>query len=228
MALNGVAYFLSLLLSTSVGNAGNVALDSLGIAKLYPSRAQGVEYFSKSWFNGKPRDFDAVDPQDPWFDAGHGSGSYHIDGKGKLVAEGDYVRMYVHNPDKQSEWGPNLEITTYITRISEKQKLSYSGPQIFARSNHGTFTGSFGDEKKTLCDDRGLGAKINLDGTWALEKETCHGADKGYATGGPVHFWKPGEGFPLNKPIGVSQWILTQHLPDDIQSEFLMEQHSLT
>jgi hypothetical protein len=42
-----------------------------------------------------------------------------------------------------------------------------------------------------------------LDGTWALEKETCHGADKGYATGGPVHFWKPGEGFPLNKPIGV-------------------------
>ena len=204
-----------LLASAYAAIAYAATLDPLGIAELYPSRAQGAAYYATSWSNGKPRSFkDSVDPQDPWFDAGHGQGSYSIDGKGKLIADGDIVRMYVHNPDKQTEWTEDLEITVYITRLSEKQRVSYSGAQIFARTNHGTYTGSFGGESKTLCDDRGLGAKINLDGTWAFEKETCHGADKGYATGAPVHFWTPQDGFPLNKPIGVKYIIHNRKGPD--------------
>lgn len=206
-------WMLALLFATKCFAAP--VLDPLGIAKLHPTRAKGAEYFSKTWFNGKPRTFkDSPDPQDPWFDAGHGSGTYSIDGRGRLVADGDIVRMYVHNPDKQTEWGPNLEITAYITRLSEKQRVSYSGPQIFARTNHGTYTGSFGSESKTLCDDRGLGAKINVDGTWAFEKETAHGKDKGYATGAPVHFWPPSEGFPLNEAVGVKYVVRDRKGPE--------------
>lgn len=197
------------------------AIDPFGIAELYPTRTKGVEYFSKSWWNAHPRDFkDSPDPGDPWFDASHGSGSYHIDGAGFLKADGDIVRLYVHNPNLESEWGENLEITVYYSRLSEKKRVSYSGPQIFARSNHGTFTGSFGGESRTLCDDRGLGAKINLDGAWAFEKETCHGADKGYATAGYVKHW-PG-GFPVAVLVGV-KYILRNRKGLDGKTEVLME-----
>jgi hypothetical protein len=178
------------------------ANDPFGVAELFQTRAQGRQYFSTSWGNGSPRTFkDCVDPMDPWFDAGHGSGEYRIDGKGTLTASGDLVRMYVHDPDQKTEWGENLEITAYITRMDESRLVSYSGPQIFARTNHGTFTGNFGGELKTLCDDRGLGAKLNLDGTWAFEKETRHGAGKGYATSGAVKHWAGG--FPKGKPVGI-------------------------
>jgi hypothetical protein len=118
-----------------------------------------------------------------------------------LTASGDVVRMYVHDPDRKTEWDENLEITAYITRVSEKTRVDYSGPQIFARTNHGTFTGSLPDEDKTPCDDRGIAGKINLDGTWAFEKETHHGDANGYATAGAKRYWS--SGFPVGKPVGV-------------------------
>lgn len=178
------------------------AADPFGVTQLHPTKANGRTYFATSWRNGKPREFrDSTDPLDPWFDAGHGSGRYNIDGKGTLTADGDVVRMYVHDPDRKTEWDENLEITAYITRVKESRRVSYSGPQIFARTNHGTFTGASATEEDTLCDDRGLGAKVNLTGAWAFEKETCHGADAGYATAGLAPYWP--QGYPVGLPVGV-------------------------
>lgn len=180
----------------------NLMSDPFGIAELFPSKAHGAAYFATSWGNGNPREFrDSVDPMDPWFDAGHGSGRYSIDGKGSLTASGDVVRMYVHDPDRRTEWDENLEITAYITRVSEKTHVDYSGPQIFARTNHGTFTPDLSDEEKTPCDDRGVAGKINIDGTWAFEKETHHGDANGYATAGARRYWP--SGFPVGKAVGV-------------------------
>ena len=182
--------------------ATTAATDPFGITELFPSKARGAAYFATSWGNGKPREFrDSVDPMDPWFDAGHGSGHYRIDGRGTLTADGDVVRMYVHHPDGKTEWDENLELTAYITRVSESRRVEYSGPQIFARTNHGTFTAGFADEEKTPCDDRGLAGKINLNGTWAFEKETRHGDDNGYATAGSTRYWP--SAVPVGVPVGV-------------------------
>jgi hypothetical protein len=197
--------FLASLLACLLACADAAAaapLDRFGIRMLFPTRTNGRSWFAASWENGHARSFaDAVDPMDPWLDAAHGSGNYMIDGHGTLTASGDYVRMYVHHPDRRTEWADDLEITAYVTRVSEMQRVSYSGPQIFARTNHGTWTGAFGGETQTLCDDRGLGAKVNLDGTWAFEKETRHGDARGYATAGAARIWA--SEFPRGVPVGI-------------------------
>src|SRR6516165_4974915 len=116
--------------SAAAGEAAQTSPSSpQSIAKLLPTRRGGREWFSK-WDNGRARTFgDSSDPDDPWFDTGHGKGKYSIDGKGTLTATGDTVRMYVHDPAKKTEWDENLEITVYIRRINETKALSYSGLQ---------------------------------------------------------------------------------------------------
>jgi hypothetical protein len=58
--------------------------------------------------------------------------------------------------------------------------VGYSGVQIFARTTHGTL----GDETRNLCDDRGYGAKVTVDGRWEFEKEIAHGRENGAAIAG--------------------------------------------
>jgi hypothetical protein len=175
-------------------------VDKFGIKQLYPSAQNGM-IWSSTWNNGHARTFtNAIDPDDKWFDTDHGEGTYTIDGKGKLSATGDYVRMYVHDPALTREWSENLEITTYVTRVKETQRVSYSGLQIFARTNHGTNA----DETVNLCDDRGYGAKVTIDGIWSFEKETRHDGKNGYADPGGIKPGYPnGSGLPKNMTIGV-------------------------
>ena len=168
--------------------------DSFGIQELFSTRPGGREW-SARW-NGVDRTFTGLDPQDPWFDADHGNGTYRVDGRGRLTATGPIVRMYVHDPDKRVEWGENLEITVYFKRVSEDRLVSYSGLQIFARTDHGTT----GDENKNLCDDRGYGAKITVDGRWGFEKEIAHHRDGGSASVATVRPWKE---LPRDVSVGV-------------------------
>ncbi len=171
-------------------------LDRFGIRQLNPTRVAGRDY-AAAWDNGRARTLGGqVDPDDPWFDAGHGDGTCRIDGRGTLTATGDYVRMYVHDPRRRAMWSPNLEITVYVTRVSETKRVSYSGVQIFARTNHGTT----GTETVNLCDDRGYGAKVTLDGRFAFEKETRHNGPSGYS-GSPEN--RPWDQWPAGTTVGV-------------------------
>jgi len=189
-----------------VSVVSSASKDRFGITKLYATTSGGLEW-TANWNNSTPRSFTrAVDPYDKWFDAAHGEGSYVVDGKGKLTAKGDYVRMYVHDPAKLREWSENLEITVYIKRISETKTLSYSGLQIFARTNHGTI----GDEDSNLCDSRGYGAKVKTDGTWSFEKETAHHLSNGYADPGGVQPWSI---LPKGTEVGVKYVI--RNMPGD-------------
>ena len=194
------AQVLTLFLLPALAPAAAPALDAFGIAQLAPSKPGGIVWAATAWSKA-PRAFTGQDPADPWFDCGHGEASYTVDGQGTLDAKGPIVRMYVHAPDRSTEWGPDLEVTVYVTRLGEDRRVSYSGPQIFARTNHGTYTGRYGSELQTLCDDRGLGAKVNLNGTFAFEKETDHHSPNGYATAGAVKRWA--DGWPLDKTVGL-------------------------
>jgi hypothetical protein len=150
--------------------------DRFGITKINPTAAGGIEW-AANWDNGDARTIgNTIDPDDKWFDTAHGDGTYAIDGKGTLTASGDTVRMYMHDPAKVREWSENLEITMYVKRISETQTVDYSGLQVFARTNHGTNA----DEEVNLCDDRGYGGLVNINGEWTFEKESAHHLDNGY------------------------------------------------
>jgi hypothetical protein len=169
-------------------------LDHFGVKKLFPAATRGREWYAH--WSGSARSFAGVDPEDRWFDADHGDGRYTVDGNGRLTAVGPAVRMYVHDPDRTTEWRENLEITVYVTRLGETKLVPYAGPQIFARTNHGTV----GDEKRNLCDDRGYGAKVTVDGRWEFEKETAHELTNGYVIAGSVKPWKE---LPKNVKVGV-------------------------
>jgi len=182
--------------TTTTRNSSSSPLkDRFGITELYPTIASGMEW-SSSWDNGHTRTIgNAIDPDDKWFDTAHGEGSYSIDGKGTLTASGDYVRMYVHDPAEEREWSENLEITLYVKRIDETQIVDYSGLQVFARTNHGTNA----DENVNLCDDRGYGGLMNIDGDWSFEKEIAHHLDNGYVD---VAAQRPSGDLPKNTWVG--------------------------
>lgn len=150
--------------------------DRFGIRQLYPTAEGGMEWTSK-WDSGKFRQLgNEVDPDDNWFETTHGVGTYTIDGNGTLTASGNFTRMYVHDAANKREWSENLEITLYLKRINETQLVDYSGPQIFARTNHGTD----GNEDMNICDDRGYGVLVQTNGRWKLEKESAHNQPNGY------------------------------------------------
>lgn len=145
-----------------------IGKDPFAVNEIYPTIPNGMTWFS-NWNNGIDRTFGfAVDPQDPWFDAQHGTATYHVDGTGQLIISGSIPRMYVHDPTLTRSWR-DVEGTLYAKRVNDSN-IDYGGIEMVLRSNHGTT----GDELLNLCDTRGLAGKIQYFGDVQFEKETSH------------------------------------------------------
>jgi hypothetical protein len=162
-----------------------MAVDSFGITQLKPTISGGTVW-EASW--NTSRSFTGQDPNDTWFDADHGSASYSVSG-GVLSAGGSTIRMYIHDPALVKQWR-DTEMTVYFKRVSDSSP-AYAGLTGIARSNHGTI----GSETSNLCDTRGVGARMRIDGHIDFEKEIRHPnstavANKTYWSGGlPTGQW---------------------------------------
>jgi hypothetical protein len=179
--------------------------DAFGIAFLQPTLPDGT-YWKSKW--QRPRSFDGVDPDDPWFDSDHGSATYRVD-DGRLFISGNVPRMYIHDPKMVRQWG-DVEITMYVRRVSD-DRIPYAGMTSVARSNH-LDTGS-GTRR---CDTRGIGARIRYDGHADFEKETAFPVNEATHN---TEIWP--DGMPYGRWIGYKFLVFDK--PDGVHLQLWMD-----
>jgi len=172
---------------------GSPTIDKFGITMINPTISGGKTWYS-TWDNGITRTFGyAKDPQDPWFDAAHGSATFTTIGDGILKISGSTPRMYVHDPALVSQWR-DIEVTMYFMRVADSN-VAWSGMEAVGRSNHGT---TLQPETVQICDTRGIDARMRDDGHIDFEKETKHPYS---STSHNKNYWGSG-GLPKNVWIG--------------------------
>lgn len=170
--------------------------DVFGIDFLHPTLTGGT-YWVARW--GPPRKFSGVDPEDRWFDADHGSGSF-VAGGGLLQISGENPRMYIHDPRLERQWR-DVEVTVYAKRVRDSG-IPYAGVTMVARANHLVTEEGSSDR----CDTRGYGGRLRFDGHADFEKETAHPQNQ--AIGNK-------EVFPGGMPVG--EWLGVKYLVFDRQ-----------
>lgn len=168
--------------------------DVFGITYLHPTLPHGT-YWISHW--GPHRAFSGVDPQDRWFDAAHGSGSF-VAGAGQLVISGSTPRMYVHDPEDKRQWR-DVEVTVYAKRVADAG-IPFAGITAVARANHLHTE----DATTDLCDTRGYGGRLRFDGHADFEKETAHPRNEAISNTLV---------FPGGLPVGV--WVGMKYLVYD-------------
>jgi len=108
-----------------------MAVDGFGITQLYPTIAGGM-LWEANWAASRSWGF-AVDPNDPWFDTAHGTATYAA-ASNVLTISGDTPRMYVRNPDNNTQWR-DVEITCYFMRVQAavgRAEPAYAGMEVVA------------------------------------------------------------------------------------------------
>jgi hypothetical protein len=179
--------------------------DPFGIAFLQPTLPSGT-YWKSSW--QRPRSFDGVDPDDPWFDSDHGSATYRVRA-GQLYISGNVPRMYIHDPQMARQWR-DVEITMYVKRVAD-DGVPYAGMTSVARSNHlDTASGT------RRCDTRGIGARIRYDGHADFEKETAFPVNEATHN---TEIWP--DGMPHGRWIGYKFLVFDK--PEGVHLELWMD-----
>jgi hypothetical protein len=175
--------------------------DTFGVNKLMQDMTGGQKW-EASW--NTVRSFTGQDPQDPWFDADHGNGSYRTSA-GQLFISGSVPRMYVYNPNNTSQWR-DVEITMYFKRMADTSN-AYDGMEAMARTRHTPDSNS--------CDTRGVSARMRVDGHVDFEKETAHPNSTTVAN---KTIWSGSAGGGLGGSLPYNTWIGYKYLVYDLSN----------
>ena len=197
-------------------------LDKYGIMEIYPTIEDGREFFSH-WDEGGYRVLTIMerDPIDSELILRGNNPKMTIDGYGVATLEGnnpDLIsnpRIYIYDVEKQKKWN-NVEITFYQKRINEQEKLSYSGINAGARSEHQDVT-----EENSFSGQTYYGRFTN-DGRIYFVKEIEHG---NYLNSPEETFsWdSPNGEIPKNKWIGYKFIIRTIESSGAVKLELYMD-----
>lgn len=196
-------------LLAAAGPPGATSWDRFGISQLYPT-LPGGRTWSEHWDNDHVRELHGRDPDDPELDAGHGEGTYRIDGRGVLTMRGRVPRLYVDDPAGTRFWD-NVEITFYAMRIAETVPRSYAGFMAYARTDH--------RHDEDLCADRGYGGRMTYDGRMDFEKEIAHHLSSGYVQAGTVKPWP--RGIPHRVWLGYK--FVVRDVPGGVRLELYLD-----
>lgn len=142
--------------------------DKFGIAKLYPTVANGRQWFS-NWDNGEARNLESGS-RDPFNDEfiARGDGTIAIDGHGTASMKGESPRMYIYDEARAKKWD-NVEVTIYMKRGEIIKESGSQGLIIGTRSNHQ-------DTDINPCNGATYYSRALYDGEVDFKKELVHQA----------------------------------------------------
>jgi hypothetical protein len=195
-----------IIMACSLSYAGST-VDTFGITKFYPTKANTREWNSAHWHNGISRTFKyAPDPYDPtgWTeDHSSGTDGFRVDGKGMMRMSGGGPRFHINSlitTKVPAQKFHDIEYTAYYRRLGAKG-ANWGGAVVGLRSGPLGHASPGGND----CDATTYYGRFRNDGTWDFEKELKHPGStywsgSGFNTQDPL--WH-GATLPINRWIGM-------------------------